>query len=61
MKTNPKENAMKRTLKRIRIWLGLEERNWWDRPDAGPAYTIEGQALAEALRRASGHAGRGAA
>lgn len=52
---------MKRTLKRIRIWLGLEERNWWDRPDAGPAYTIEGQALAEALRRASGHAGRGAA
>lgn len=50
MKTTPKENAMKRTLKRIRIWLGLEEPNWWDREDAGPVETIQGPRLAAALR-----------
>lgn len=41
---------MKRMLKRIRIWLGLEERNWWDSEDAAPVATIQGAPLAAALR-----------
>ncbi len=58
---NHKENPMKRILKKIRLWLRIDEPNWWDRPDAGPAYVIEGQALAEALRRACFPTCRGAA
>jgi hypothetical protein len=46
-------------LKRIRIWLGLQEARWWDFDDE-PAYVIEGPALAEALRHIH-HAGRAAA
>lgn len=41
---------MKKKLARtLRRWLGIQEPNWWDRPDAGPAVTIQGPALADAL------------
>lgn len=42
---------MKRMMKKIRLWLGIQEPNWWDRPDAGPAVTIQGPSLADALNR----------
>ena len=39
---------MQRTLKRIRIWLGLEEPRWWDRSEES-LNLIQGEALAAAL------------
>ena len=50
---------MKSLMKKFRILLGFEEveRKWWDED---PLYTIQGPALAEALRHAH-RAGRAAA
>ena len=39
-------------LKRFRIWLGLEELNWWDR-DPEPLNLIQAADLLEALNRRS--------
>lgn len=46
---------MKKLLKKFRLWLGLEEPNWWDELDADPIHLIEGEPLAAALnhRRAT--------
>lgn len=40
---------MRRMLKRIRIWLAIEEPRWWDIEEAAPLNLIQGTALIDAL------------
>lgn len=40
---------MKRMLKKIRFWFGLEEPRWWDEIEADPVRLIQGAPFAAAL------------